>query len=223
MDLTLQAAHALRGAPAHTCPHTLVALRTGCRFCLCLLGPYHGRHWHCHLNSLGCNIGTTCELVVHMGHRGGEARQFKCCTGVYERLMLASSSEKELEIVRDLSRTYPSHVYYQQRQGPGQRSLFNVLRAYSVYDRQVSGPPFQPRPGPGVRPEWSEPGFNVSRRVALDMCTRGNQDGGLQCKVQQAAGMSGCRACNPLLGRSFRTGGSRCRPARAMESANHLL
>ncbi len=51
--------------------------------------------------------------------------------------MLASSSEKELEIVRDLSRTYPSHVYYQQRQGPGQRSLFNVLRAYSVYDRQV--------------------------------------------------------------------------------------
>ncbi|KAK9825860.1 hypothetical protein WJX81_005237 [Elliptochloris bilobata] len=57
--------------------------------------------------------------------------------GVYERLMLASSSEKELEIVRDLSRTYPSHVYYQQRQGPGQRSLFNVLRAYSVYDRQV--------------------------------------------------------------------------------------
>ncbi len=51
--------------------------------------------------------------------------------------MLAGSSEKELEIVRDLSRTYPSHVYYQQRQGPGQRSLFNVLRAYSVYDRQV--------------------------------------------------------------------------------------
>ena len=64
-----------------------------------------------------------------------------CCAGVYERLMLASSSEKELEIVRDLSRTYPSHVYYQQRQGPGQRSLFNVLRAYSVYDRQVSAPP----------------------------------------------------------------------------------
>ena len=52
--------------------------------------------------------------------------------------MLAGGSDKELEIVRDLSRTYPSHVYYQQRQGPGQRSLFNVLRAYSIYDRQVS-------------------------------------------------------------------------------------
>ena len=52
--------------------------------------------------------------------------------------MLADGSSKELEIVRDLSRTYPSHVYYQQRQGPGQRSLFNVLRAYSIYDRQVT-------------------------------------------------------------------------------------
>lgn len=51
--------------------------------------------------------------------------------------MLCKGSEKELEIVRDLSRTYPSHVYYQQRQGPGQRSLFNVLRAYAIYDRQV--------------------------------------------------------------------------------------
>jgi hypothetical protein len=57
--------------------------------------------------------------------------------GVYERLLLAPSTEKEMEIVRDLSRTYPSHVYYQQRQGPGQRSLYNVLRAYSIYDRQV--------------------------------------------------------------------------------------
>eukprot|EP00884_Botryococcus_braunii_P005294 jgi/Botrbrau1/14766/Bobra.0103s0014.1 len=51
--------------------------------------------------------------------------------------MLCKGSEKELEIVRDLSRTYPSHVYYQQRQGPGQRSLFNVLRAYAIYDRRV--------------------------------------------------------------------------------------
>lgn len=59
--------------------------------------------------------------------------------GVYHQLMLYESSMEqiELEIVRDLNRTYPSHVYFQQRQGPGQRSLFNVLKAYSVYDRQV--------------------------------------------------------------------------------------
>ena len=58
-------------------------------------------------------------------------------SGVYARLVLAGGCEKELEIVRDLPRTYPTHIYYQQRQGPGQRSLFNVLRAYAVYDPQV--------------------------------------------------------------------------------------
>ncbi|GMH35715.1 hypothetical protein BSKO_03583 [Bryopsis sp. KO-2023] len=59
--------------------------------------------------------------------------------GVYHQLMLYEDSmEKiELEIVRDLNRTYPGHVYFQQRQGPGQRSLFNVLKAYSVYDKRV--------------------------------------------------------------------------------------
>jgi len=59
--------------------------------------------------------------------------------GVYHDLMLYKTGmEKiELEIVRDLNRTYPSHVYFQQRQGPGQRSLFNVLKAYSVYDKKA--------------------------------------------------------------------------------------
>ncbi len=57
--------------------------------------------------------------------------------GLYERLLLHEHTDQDLEIVRDLSRTYPSHVYYQQRQGPGQRSLFNVLKAYSVYDNSI--------------------------------------------------------------------------------------
>ena len=57
--------------------------------------------------------------------------------GVYPSLLRAEAADSELEIVRDLSRTYPSHVFFQQRQGPGQRSLFNVLKAYAVYDRQV--------------------------------------------------------------------------------------
>nr|GEZ32634.1 EVI5-like protein [Tanacetum cinerariifolium] len=43
----------------------------------------------------------------------------------------------ELDIIRDISRTFPSHVFYQERHGPGQRSLYNVLKAYSVYDRDV--------------------------------------------------------------------------------------
>ena len=57
--------------------------------------------------------------------------------GVYASLLLAEAPEAELEIGRDLSRTYPSHVYYQQRHGPGQKGLLNVLKAYAVYDRQV--------------------------------------------------------------------------------------
>jgi len=43
----------------------------------------------------------------------------------------------ELEIIRDISRTFPSHIFFQQRHGPGQRSLYNILKAYSVYDRDV--------------------------------------------------------------------------------------
>ncbi|KAM4116258.1 hypothetical protein ACB094_02G036500 [Castanea mollissima] len=41
------------------------------------------------------------------------------------------------DIIRDISRTFPSHVFFRQRHGPGQRSLYNVLKAYSVFDREV--------------------------------------------------------------------------------------
>ncbi|KAF9587137.1 hypothetical protein IFM89_039654 [Coptis chinensis] len=57
--------------------------------------------------------------------------------GVYEQLVLYETSSSELDIIRDISRTFPSHVFFQQRHGPGQRSLYNVLKAYSVYDREV--------------------------------------------------------------------------------------
>ncbi|XP_020588827.1 EVI5-like protein isoform X2 [Phalaenopsis equestris] len=57
--------------------------------------------------------------------------------GVYEQLVIYEISASELDIIRDISRTFPSHVFFQQRHGPGQRSLYNVLKAYSVYDRDV--------------------------------------------------------------------------------------
>ncbi|KAK3018705.1 hypothetical protein RJ639_005046 [Escallonia herrerae] len=56
---------------------------------------------------------------------------------VYEQLVIYETSASELDIIRDISRTFPSHVFFQQRHGPGQRSLYNVLKAYSVYDRYV--------------------------------------------------------------------------------------
>lgn len=91
--------------------------------------------------------------------------------GVYERLMLCKGSEKELEIVRDLSRTYPSHVYYQQRQGPGQRSLFNVLRAYAIYDRQVASN----LPGLFLFHPWNQVAFLMGcacQRIRLERVVR---------------------------------------------------
>ncbi|WZY74958.1 hypothetical protein YC2023_021342 [Brassica napus] len=57
--------------------------------------------------------------------------------GVYEQLVVYETSASELDIIRDISRTFPSHVFFQKRHGPGQRSLYNVLKAYSVYDRDV--------------------------------------------------------------------------------------
>ncbi|KAK4424491.1 EVI5-like protein [Sesamum alatum] len=57
--------------------------------------------------------------------------------GVYEQLVVYETSPSEIDIIRDISRTFPSHIFFQQRHGPGQRSLYNVLKAYSVYDREV--------------------------------------------------------------------------------------
>lgn len=59
------------------------------------------------------------------------------CLFSLQQLVIYETSASELDIIRDISRTFPSHVFFQQRHGPGQRSLYNVLKAYSVYDRDV--------------------------------------------------------------------------------------
>ncbi|XVF24261.1 hypothetical protein REPUB_Repub13aG0112400 [Reevesia pubescens] len=51
--------------------------------------------------------------------------------GVYEQLVIYETSASELDIIRDISRTFLSHVFFHQRHGSGQRSLSNVLKAYS--------------------------------------------------------------------------------------------
>lgn len=57
--------------------------------------------------------------------------------GAYARLLSHAPDAVDLEIMRDLNRTFPNHVFFTQRQGPGQQSLFHVLRAYSALDKQV--------------------------------------------------------------------------------------
>ena len=54
-------------------------------------------------------------------------------------------SPHERAIQRDLARTFPEHSFFKERDGLGQESLLNVLKAYSVYDREVGycqGSPF---------------------------------------------------------------------------------
>ena len=46
-------------------------------------------------------------------------------------------SPHERAIRRDLSRTFPEHSFFKERDGVGQESLFNVLKAYSVHDKEV--------------------------------------------------------------------------------------
>ncbi len=57
--------------------------------------------------------------------------------GLFARLLTLPNDTVDMEIMRDLNRTFPNHVYFHQRQGPGQQSLFHVLRAYSAHDTKV--------------------------------------------------------------------------------------
>lgn len=51
--------------------------------------------------------------------------------------LLKGSSSHEKSITRDLGRTFPHHEFFTNGQGIGQENLFNVLKAYSLYDPQV--------------------------------------------------------------------------------------
>ncbi|GAA5940724.1 uncharacterized protein JCM15063_006342 [Sporobolomyces koalae] len=55
---------------------------------------------------------------------------------VYQEL-LAQTSPHEKSISRDLSRTFPKHEYFSDEAGVGQENLFNVVKAYSMYDEEV--------------------------------------------------------------------------------------
>ncbi|KAJ6499274.1 rab-GTPase-TBC domain-containing protein [Mycena sanguinolenta] len=51
--------------------------------------------------------------------------------------LLKESSPHEKAITRDLGRTFPHHDFFTDGQGIGQENLFNVLKAYSIYDETV--------------------------------------------------------------------------------------
>ncbi|XP_063219531.1 TBC1 domain family member 1 isoform X2 [Bacillus rossius redtenbacheri] len=54
----------------------------------------------------------------------------------YEKLLHQLTSYQH-SIIIDLGRTFPNHVYFASPLGPGQLSLFNLLKAYSLLDPEV--------------------------------------------------------------------------------------
>ncbi|KAF9393088.1 GTPase-activating protein [Podila verticillata] len=50
--------------------------------------------------------------------------------------LLKTESSHEKQILRDMSRTFPNHDYFQE-ESTGQEHLFNVVKAYSLYDPEV--------------------------------------------------------------------------------------
>lgn len=52
-------------------------------------------------------------------------------------IALQSTSAYEKVIRRDIARTYPEHDFFKVKDGLGQESLFNVMKAYSLHDREV--------------------------------------------------------------------------------------
>ena len=56
----------------------------------------------------------------------------------YYRALLCEASPALHQIDLDINRTFRSHALFRTRYGSGQRMLFNILRAYSVYDRDLA-------------------------------------------------------------------------------------
>merc|ERR1719400_177200 len=50
---------------------------------------------------------------------------------------LKTESACEKAIHRDIARTYPEHDFFKKKDGVGQEALFNVMKAYSIHDREV--------------------------------------------------------------------------------------
>ncbi|VUZ47976.1 unnamed protein product [Hymenolepis diminuta] len=72
------------------------------------------------------------------------AEIWQLCTGAYDspikkeyQKYLLDVSPFERAINRDISRTYPKHEFFKDKESAGQQSLFNVMKAYSLHDREV--------------------------------------------------------------------------------------
>jgi hypothetical protein len=58
---------------------------------------------------------------------------------VYTNVLLSTSSSAEKLIRKDIARTFPKQDFFRPQNGSaGQESLFNICKAYSLYDPEVN-------------------------------------------------------------------------------------
>lgn len=67
----------------------------------------------------------------------GSLRLKNLNVGVFEGLVEKECPDWEKVIEKDLSRTFPFHELFSEKDGPGQRDLFNILKAYAAYDTET--------------------------------------------------------------------------------------
>uniref|UniRef100_H2XPW5 Rab-GAP TBC domain-containing protein n=1 Tax=Ciona intestinalis TaxID=7719 RepID=H2XPW5_CIOIN len=89
--------------------------------------------------------GKQLKEMIRMGiphHFRGLAWQHLCnahCSTFKEKYseLLRQNSPSEKLIRRDIARTYPEQEFFKDKDGIGQEVLFNVIKAYSLVDREV--------------------------------------------------------------------------------------
>ena len=100
----------------------------------CTLGARHGRGWRV-LNCLLASSGIPEPLRGKLWQELCGATEVATArlSADFVRLMKQRSNDEE-QILKDLHRTLPDHELFQD--GRGQTSLFNVVKCYSLYDKE---------------------------------------------------------------------------------------
>ena len=93
-----------------------------------------------------CSLLIFQELVRRgiPGHVRGIAWQMlsgaaECAEKARYTEFLETESACEKMILRDIARTYPEHEMFKKKDGMGQESLFNVMKAYSAHQKPIPG------------------------------------------------------------------------------------
>ena len=60
------------------------------------------------------------------------------CCGIVSKIIVKTFVFLCQQVIRrDIARTYPEHEFFKKKDGVGQEALFNVMKAYSIHDREV--------------------------------------------------------------------------------------